>query len=103
MKLETPIRKRSIPVGENGRMNLPADLRRKLGIAGAGRITIEEYQDRIEIVSLEQRLARIDTIMDRYRRSGVSMVDELIADRRAEVAKEAEQDTDREALRAKHG
>jgi AbrB family looped-hinge helix DNA binding protein len=88
MNAETPLRRRRIPVGENGRMNLPADLRRRLGMKGAGEITIEEYADRIELVSLEQRLARIRERMAPYVQPGVSWVDELIADRRAEVARE---------------
>jgi AbrB family looped-hinge helix DNA binding protein len=97
MNAETPLRARvtrrySIPVGENGRMNLPADLRRRLGMKGAGKITIEEYEDRVELVSLEQRLARIDAIMAPYREPGVSWADELIADRRAEQAKEDAED-----------
>lgn len=92
MNAETPLRRRRIPVGENGRMNLPADLRRRLGMKGAGEVTIEEYADRIEIVSLEQRLARIDAIMKPYREPCVSWVDELIAERRAEAAKEEQEE-----------
>ncbi len=92
MNAETPLRRRRIPVGENGRMNLPADLRRRLGMKGAGEVTIEEYADRIELVSLEQRLARIDEMMKPFREPGVSWVDELIAERRAEAAREAKEE-----------
>lgn len=82
------LRRRSISVGENGRMNLPADLRRRLGITGAGKITIEEYEDRVEIVSLQQRLARVHELMKPHLRPGHSMSEELIRERRAEAAKE---------------
>jgi AbrB family looped-hinge helix DNA binding protein len=93
MNAETPLRdgilrRHSIRVGENGRMNLPAELRRRLGMTGAGKIMIEEYADRVEIVSLEQRLARVHALMKPYLRPGDSMSEELIRERRAEAAKE---------------
>ena len=83
-----PFKSRSIPVAENGRMNLPADLRRRMGLEKGGRITIEEVGDHFEFQSFEQRMKRIDEIMKPYRRDGRSMVDELIAERRAENAKD---------------
>ena len=86
--MNTPLNRRSIPVAENGRMNLPADVRRRMGLKGAGRITIEEFEDHFEIRSFEQRLKRIDELMTPYRREGRSAVDELIAERRAENAKD---------------
>ncbi len=104
MNMEMPIRKRSIPVGENGRMNLPADIRRKLGMIGAGKITIEEYEDRIEIVGVEQRLARIRERMRPYMQPGVSWADELIAERRAEAAREDAEEAEEAARRQRmHG
>jgi AbrB family looped-hinge helix DNA binding protein len=88
MNVETPIRRRSIPVAENGRMNLPADIRRKLGLKGASTITLEEYEDRIEISSFEKRLARVREIMKPYIVPGKLVSEELIRERRAENAKD---------------
>ena len=85
--MNKPLNRRSIPVAENGRMNLPADVRRRMGLNGAGRITIEEYEDRIEIRSFEQRMKRVAEIMKPYL-GGPSMVDELIRERREEAARE---------------
>ena len=86
--MNKPLNRRSIPVAENGRMNLPADVRRRMGLKGAGRITIEEFEDHFEIRSFEQRMKQIDELMKPYRRPGRSVVDEFIADRRAENAKD---------------
>ena len=75
-------------------MNLPADVRRRLGIKDGGRITIEEFEDHFAIRSFEQRMKRIDEIMKPYRRTGERWSDELIAQRRAEAAKEAAENSD---------
>lgn len=94
MNAQTPLRagvvkSYSIPVGENGRMNLPAELRRRLGLSGAGKITLEEYADRIEIVSFQQRLQRVRELMQPFLRPGQSMSEDLIRERRAEATKDA--------------
>ncbi len=78
-----------VTVGANGRMNLPADLRQRQGIASPGRIYIETDKDgEARIVTLEQRIKRIQALMRPFIRPGVSVVDELIAERRAEAAKD---------------
>ena len=78
---------RVIPVAENGRMNLPADIRRRLGIKGKGKVIVEETPEGLRLTSQAERLARIDEIMRPYL-GGPSMVDELIRERRAEAAAE---------------
>ena len=87
-RMNKPLSRKSIPVADNGRMNLPAEIRRKLGLKGAGRITIEEFEDSFEIRSFEQRIRRVHEIMEPYLRPGERWSDELIAERRAEAAKE---------------
>ena len=86
--MNKPLIRKSIPVADNGRMNLPADIRRKLGLKGAGRITIEEVDDHFEFRSFEQRMKRVHDIMEPYLRPGERWSDELIAERRTEAAKE---------------
>ena len=86
--MNKPLIRKSIPVADNGRMNLPAEIRRKLGLKGAGRITIEEVDDHFEFRSFEQRMKRVHEIMEPYLRPGEHWSDELIAERRAEAAKE---------------
>lgn len=82
------VKSRSVPVGENGRMNLPADIRRSLGLNGAGKIIIEANENGVFITTFEQRLLKIRARIQPYFTPGVSIVDELIAERRAENAKD---------------
>ncbi len=90
---------RVIPVAENGRMNLPADLRRRLGITGRGKVIVEETPDGFRLTSYAERLKRIDEIMLPYL-GGPSMVDALIRERRAEAAAE---EAELKAAEARHG
>lgn len=78
----------AVPVAANGRMNLPADIRRALGIEGAGKVFLERDGDTVQIITFAQRLARIDAMMKPYIKPGQRLSDELIAERRAENAKE---------------
>lgn len=86
--LRPAIKRYVVPVAENGRMNLPAELRRALGMKGGETITIEQTEDGIEIVSKAQRLARAREIARPYLQPGRSMSEELVRERRAEVEKE---------------
>ena len=94
--MNKPLSRRSIPVAENGRMNLPADVRRRLGMTGAGRITIEEYEDHFEIRSFEQRMKLVRDLMEPYLQPGRLWSEELIAERRAEQAREDNDDGTRD-------
>ena len=72
--MNKPFHSRTIPVAENGRMNLPADLRRRMGLEKGGRIVIKEVDDHFEFQSFEQRLKRIDEIMKPYRREELQKI-----------------------------
>ncbi|WAP66733.1 AbrB/MazE/SpoVT family DNA-binding domain-containing protein [Jiella pelagia] len=82
------VHQRTIPITENGRLNIPADMRRALGLDGAGRVVLRLDADGIHITTREHALRRVRELVAPYRQEDVSMVDELIADRRAEAAKE---------------
>ena len=89
---------RVIPVAENGRMNLPANVRRRLGITGRGKVIVEETPEGFRLTSYAERLKRVDEIMRPYL-GGPSMVDELIRERRAEAAAEEAESKAAEARR----
>ena len=89
---------RVIPVAENGRMNLPADVRRRLGITGRGKVIVEETPEGFRLTSYAERLKRVDEIMRPYL-GGPLMVDELIRERRAEAAAEEAESKAAEARR----
>lgn len=74
---------RFIPVADNGRMNLPADVRRKLGIQAGGKVVLEETESGYRLTGPAERAARIKKLMQPYL-GGKSMADELIKERRKE-------------------
>lgn len=74
---------RFIPVAENGRMNLPADVRRKLGIRAGGKVVLEETESGYRLTGPTERAARIKKMMQPYI-GGKSMAEELVEERRNE-------------------
>lgn len=79
-------------VDRQGRLVLPAPARRELGLERGGVVTLEVGEDEARLISHRQALRRIHQIIRRYVPEGVLLSDELIADRRAEAAREDEED-----------
>lgn len=79
--------RRELALGKQGRMVIPAHLRHALGLEPGDRLIARQDGDRIVLErpeAVERRLkARLANIP-----KGVSLVDELLADRRAEAAKD---------------
>ena len=77
-----------VNVAENGRMVLPAEVRRAIGLDGAGQLRIEVTEGGAQITTRRQALlrarARIRSIVPATR----SLSEELVADRRREVEQE---------------
>lgn len=71
-----------------GRLQIPKELLTAAGIAGAGKIYVGLNGDAIEILSPEAALDRAHKIVMQFVPPGVSLVDELIADRRREARME---------------
>jgi AbrB family looped-hinge helix DNA binding protein len=74
-------------VVSGGRLQIPADVRKELGLADGDDV-------RLEVVDGELRVRTFKSALDRVRRmvgaqvpAGISLADELIADRRAEAAR----------------
>ena len=81
-----------IPVQENGRMILPAELRRALGVGKGDRVVILTTRDGVELTTAQRARRRAQ---ERFRclvPEGVSVVDEFLAEKRAEVAREDARD-----------
>lgn len=74
-------------VDERGRVMIPARTRRRLKIAPGDRFVIKEEKDGLHLLSLS---ARIDAMQGAWAdiAPGRSLVDELIAERRAEASRE---------------
>lgn len=79
-----------IPLRENGRMVLPVELRRALGVGQGGRIVVQTDGDRIEITTAERSRARAKARMQRLFAGRESVVDELISEHRKEAQREGD-------------
>lgn len=79
-------------VREDGSVVLPEGVRQAFGISGRGVVMARLVDDEFKLISAATAMKRIDALMAPYRRPGESWVDEFIADRRAEAARENETD-----------
>ena len=81
----------TIPVGENGRIILPRELRRALGVGKGSRVVIEARDDRLELTTAD-RLRR--EAQERYQRlfpgQGRHAVDDFLVEKREEVRREGD-------------
>jgi AbrB family looped-hinge helix DNA binding protein len=83
----------SLAMSENGRVLIPAELREKLGFKPKSPIYVEIKDGSLVLTSAAQRSAQRRVYFDNlFKELGVdpsiSLSNELIADRRAEAAKE---------------
>lgn len=78
----------SVNVGKGGRIVIPARYRKALGIADGDSVFIKLEGEGLRIVSDETEVRRVREMIDRYVPEGISLVDELLRERRREVAAE---------------
>lgn len=81
---------KTVPISQAGRINLPADMRRALGLTGAGKVIVTEEENGLRITTMEQSLKHIRELARPYRPREGYASDVLIADRRVEARKESE-------------
>ena len=77
-----------VNVAENGRMVLQAEVRRAIGLEGAGQLRIEVTEGGAQITTRRQALLRARERIRSIVPATRSLSDELIADRRREVEQE---------------
>ena len=70
---------------EGGKLIIPAPMRRELGIVTGDTVLVDIEDGELRVRSLTQALARARAILRRHVPEGVSLADELIADRRREA------------------
>jgi len=77
-------------MSDGGRVVVPAKVRKRLGIAVGEAILfeIDDDDDTIRLSTRKQAIRRAQEMFRKYVTSDVSLVDELIADRRREAADE---------------
>lgn len=75
-------------VTEGGRIVIPIKLRQVLGIEIGENVTLSVKNNTLQITTQKEALRRIQALVRRHVPEGVSLVDELIKDRREEAANE---------------
>jgi AbrB family looped-hinge helix DNA binding protein len=75
-------------INENGRIVIPSSFRRDLGIKAGDTVVLRIENDELRITTLRKRLARAQAIVRKYVPANVSLVDELIAERREAARRE---------------
>ena len=79
---------RRVRVDSAGRIVVPAGFRRALGIGTGEELLISMDDGFVRLQTIDAALERVRAIARGKRRSGASVVDEFIAERRAEAATE---------------
>jgi AbrB family looped-hinge helix DNA binding protein len=98
----TPARttsKRRTRLGSGGRLVIPAEIRQELGLKEGDRLVMRVEDGELRIMRYAEVIRRVQESMRPYIVPGKSIVDELIAERRAEVAREEAEAREAEALR----
>ena len=89
---ETPAAERSrklyeIPIQENGRMILPMELRKSLGLEKGDRVLIEAEGETITLTTARQRRKKAQEIAARYATPGEAVVDDFLSEKRKDAAR----------------
>lgn len=71
-------------------MVLPAELRKSLGLTKGDKVMIEAEGDIVTLTTARLRRKRAQVIAKRYAQPGVSVVEEFLAEKRTEAAREIE-------------
>ena len=75
-------------VNENGRVVIPASFRKALGIQAGDEVVLRMEDDELRITTMKRRIERAQRRARQYVKPGVSLVDELIAERREAAKRE---------------
>ncbi|MVZ97618.1 AbrB family transcriptional regulator [Sphingorhabdus sp. IMCC26285] len=78
-----------IKVAANGRMVLPADVRKRLGLENGGKLMLNEGEFGLQLSSISQRVAKAQAFYEETSRGMPSFtVDDFLAQKRADAALE---------------
>ncbi|WP_089288020.1 MULTISPECIES: AbrB/MazE/SpoVT family DNA-binding domain-containing protein [unclassified Azospirillum] len=75
-------------MAENGRLVVPLDMRRAMGLDKGGRVILRVEDGRLIMETVDTAVARVQALARQFGTPGSSLADELIADRRREAANE---------------
>lgn len=78
-----------INVAANGRMVLPADVRKRLGLENGGKLVLKENEFGVELTNFRQRIRKAQELYRKLSEGKVTTsVDEFLAEKRADAALE---------------
>jgi AbrB family looped-hinge helix DNA binding protein len=77
-----------VKVNENGRVVIPASFRKALGIEAGDEVILRLEDDELRMTTMERRVRAAQRRARKYLKPGVSLVDELIAERREAAKRE---------------
>jgi len=77
-----------VRVNENGRVVIPASYRKALGIKAGDKVILRMEDGELRITTMKRRLERAQRRVRQYVKPGVSLADELIAERREAAKRE---------------
>lgn len=69
-------------VNANGRVVIPASFRKALGINVGDEVVFQIEGDELRITTLKRRVQRAQRLVRKFVKPGISLVDQLIAERR---------------------
>jgi AbrB family looped-hinge helix DNA binding protein len=75
-------------LNENGRLVIPASYRKALGIKAGDEVILRLEDDELRITTMKHKIERARRRIRQYVKPGVSLVDELIAERREAAKRE---------------
>src|SRR5262249_15928711 len=84
----TPSLAQKVELGAGGRLVIPAPMRTALGMKEGDKVLVRLEGNELRIYTYEEATRRAQEMVRSFLSPGVSLVDELIADRRAEAARE---------------
>lgn len=75
-------------MGSNGRIVIPANIRNQLGMPQGGSFVAHVENGEVRLEPIAHAIARVQALLDGYVPSGVSLADELSAERRDAAERE---------------
>jgi AbrB family looped-hinge helix DNA binding protein len=79
-----------VTIGPGGRMVIPAEFRKNLGVRTGDQVVVDLKDGDLRVRTLDAVVERAQALVRQYVPDEISLADELIEDRRAEVAREVE-------------
>ncbi len=77
-----------VTMGSNGRIVIPANIRNQLGMPQGGSFVAHVENGEVRLEPIAHAIARVQALLDGYVPRGVSLADELSAERRDAAERE---------------